>query len=263
MTGAGDTPNVDFGRTADDYARFRAGFPDSLFERLAGEGLAVAGQSALDLGTGTGTMARGLARLGLAVTGIDLAPGMLAQARAIAAGEGLDVDFIEGRAEATGCPNAGLDLVVAGQCWHWFDRPAAACEALRVLKPGGRLLIAHFDWLPIGDNIVAQTEQLILRHNPDWGGAGGRGIYPWWYSDLRTAGFGAVSGFSYDESVRYSHEAWRGRIRASAGVAASLPPDAVAVFDAEHAAMLAERFPEEPLAVPHCVSVVTGVKSAV
>jgi SAM-dependent methyltransferase len=260
MAGLGDMTDVDFGRTADDYARFRAGFPASLFVRLTADKLVQAGQRALDLGTGTGTMARGLARLGLDVTGLDPSPDMLVQARAIAAREGLAVDFIEGRAEATGCPDASLDLVVAGQCWHWFDRPAAAREALRVLKPGGRLLIAHFDWLAIGDNVVAQTEQLILRHNPDWRGAGGLGIHPWWYSDLRSAGFDDVRGFSYDESVSYSHDAWRGRIRASAGIAASLAPGAVAAFDAEHAAMLVERFPEEPLAVPHCVSVVTGVK---
>jgi hypothetical protein len=45
----------------------------------------------------------------------------------------------------------------------------------------------------------------------------------------------------------------RGRIRASAGVAAFLPAEAVQTFDEEHAAMLAERFPDDPLLFPHRV----------
>ena len=70
---------------------------------------------------------------------------------------------------------------------------------------------------------------------------------------MRVAGFEDVETFSYDADVPYSHEAWRGRIRASAGIAASLPPEEVARFDAEHAALLAERFPADPLVTPHRV----------
>ena len=67
------------------------------------------------------------------------------------------------------------------------------------------------------------------------------------------AGFSRLETFSFDVDVSYSHEAWRGRIRASAGVAASLPPDAVANFDTELAALLEGDFPDEPLAIPHRV----------
>ena len=55
---------VDFGRTAADYARHRAGFPEELFERLVARGIGRAGQRVLDLGSGTGSL--GLA-LGLLV----------------------------------------------------------------------------------------------------------------------------------------------------------------------------------------------------
>lgn len=51
--------NVDFGKTADDYAKHRAGFPPSLYLRLAHHGIDVAGADLIDLGTGTGTLARG------------------------------------------------------------------------------------------------------------------------------------------------------------------------------------------------------------
>jgi hypothetical protein len=59
--------------------------------------------------------------------------------------------------------------------------------------------------------------------------------------------------WSYDAWPSYSHAAWRGRVRASAGIAASLTPDAVAAFDAEHAAMLGRDFPDDPLSVHHRV----------
>jgi len=55
---------IDFGKTASDYARHRAGFPDAFFERLFSDGTVRPGQSVLDLGTGTGTVARGLALRG-------------------------------------------------------------------------------------------------------------------------------------------------------------------------------------------------------
>jgi hypothetical protein len=60
--------------------------------------------------------------------------------------------------------------------------------------------------------------------------------------------------------VPYTHESWRGRIRASAGIAASLPADAVARFDVAHAHMLSERFPQEPLLTPHRVFALIGRK---
>ena len=251
---------VDFGRTAADYARHRAGFPEVLFEALAARGVGLAGQAILDLGTGTGSLARGFARRGAMVTGLDIAAELLAEARRLAGDEGLAVDFRSGRAEATGLPAAGFDVVAAGQCWHWFDRPAAAAEARRLLKSGGRLVICHFDWIPLPGNVVAATEALIERHNPDWRLGGGSGLYPAWLADAAAAGFADIETFSRDLAVPYGHGAWRGRIRASAGVGGSLPPAAVAAFDEDLAALLAEAFPDDPLQVPHRVWAVLAVR---
>ena len=144
-------------------------------------------------------------------------------------------------------------MVAAGQCWHWFDRPRAAREARRLLVADGLMVICHFDWLPLPGNMVRTTEKLIERHNPDWKYGKGTGIYPWWPADLSIAGFRNLETFSFDLDVPYSREDWRGRIRASAGIGASLPADRIAAFDHELAALLAVRFPEDPLAVPHRV----------
>jgi SAM-dependent methyltransferase len=242
---------IDFGRTAEDYARHRAGFPDALFDRLMQDGIAQPGERLLDLGTGTGSLARGFARRGLEVTGLDPSEPLLAEAERLDREAGVTVRTVVACAEDTGLPPASFEIVTAGQCWHWFDRPAAAREAHRVLAAGGRLVLAHFDWLPLPGNVVEATERLILEHNGAWRGAGGVGIHPQHLADLTLAGFEQLATFSFDQPVIYSHAAWRGRIRASAGIAASLPPDQVASFDADLAALLTRQFPDDPLSIPH------------
>jgi SAM-dependent methyltransferase len=252
--------HIDFDRTAADYARHRAGFPEAFFERLLEDRIVRPGLRLLDLGTGTGTLARGFARRGLEVTGLDIAPALLEQAEDLDREAGLRVDYRRASAEATGLPSASFEVVAAGQCWHWFERAEAAKEAHRLLVRGGRLVIAHFDWLPLAGNVVEATERLILEHNPAWAMAGGTGLYPAWLTDLAHAGFSCIETFSFDQEVPYGHAGWRGRIRASAGVAASLAPDAVRRFDEELAALLRSDFSDQPLQVPHRVWAAIGTR---
>ena len=249
---------IEFGRTAKDYARHREGFPDRFFDRLMADGVVAAGDRLVDLGTGTGTVARGFARRGCTVTGLDPSDALRAEARLLDRDAGVSVRYVEGTAEEAGLGDGSAEVVTAGQCWHWFDGPRAAAEIRRVLVHGGRLVIGHFDWLPLPGNVVAATERLILKHNPGWAFAGGDGFHPDCAAHAAGAGFTDIETFSFDLEVPYDHVRWRGRIRASAGVAASLAPDAVADFDAEHADMLARDFPDQPLAVPHRVWALTA-----
>ncbi len=244
---------VDFGRAAADYARHRAGFPASFFERVAARGLGRPGQTVVDLGTGTGTLARGFAGQGCRVIGIDPSAAMLAAARVESEREGIDAEYRLATAEDTGLEASCAGVVCAGQCWHWFDRFAAAREVARIARPGGRLLIAHFDWIPLPGNLADATETLIRAHNPAWQLGGGIGLYPRWLRDLGKCGYRDIESFSYDEDAHYTPASWRGRIRASAGVGGSLDAEAVASFDEALGALLAERFPGESLAVPHRV----------
>jgi SAM-dependent methyltransferase len=252
---------ADFSATADDYARHRAGYPDWLFERLMRRGLVRPGTRALDLATGTGYLARGLAQRGLVVTGLDVSAEMMEAARALDAAQGLSIEYRVGKAEETGLPAGQLDLVTVATAWHWFDRPKATAEVLRLLKPGGVLVICSQDWLPLDGNVVARTEEIVKRHNPKWAWDGLDGLKPGFVRDLRRAGFQAIESFSVDYDIPYDHQGWRGRMRASAGIAASLPPAQVQAFDQELAAMLASEFPQQPMQVAHCVWVSFGRKA--
>lgn len=244
---------IDFGNTAQDYAQYRAGFPAALFDRLAEFEVGLAGQRILDLGTGTGTLARGFALRECSVTALDIAGSLLREGRRLDREAGVSVARLVAQAEAVGLAKRQFEVITAGQCWHWFGRSRAAQEVYRLLVPGGHLVIAHFDWLPLPGNVVEATERLILKHNPSWHLAGGTGLYPAWLTDVAVADFQNIETFSFDVGVPYSHEAWRGRIRASAGVAASLPAGRVARFDAELKSLLATNFPENPLDIPHRV----------
>jgi SAM-dependent methyltransferase len=249
---------IDFGKTTADYSRHRAGFPAVFFDRLFGLGAVSPNDRALDVGTGVGTVARGLALRGCAVVGLDASSLLLDEARRLDDAVGVRVEYVIGRAEDTGQQGCSFDVVTAGQCWRWFNRARASMEALRLLAPGGKLIIANFDWLPLRGNVVEATERLILDHNPEWRGANGNGVYPAWFDDLTTAGFTEIESFSLDLDVSYSHEAWLGRIRASAGVGASLSPESVARFDRAHEEILKSKFPQDPLTIPHRVFAVFG-----
>jgi len=103
------------------------------------------GASILDVGTGTGIALfeamRQAGRTSLAI-GVDLAPNMVLRATAKAMSMGLPARFFVADAEHLPFPDATFDVAICSSAFHWFtDRVAAAREMLRVLKPGGRLLL--------------------------------------------------------------------------------------------------------------------------
>ena len=118
---------------AEAIARYMAAFGAHLPRRrpLAG----------LDLGSGTGRFSPALAEaFGGPIWGVEPADGMRAAADAGSAHP--RVTYLAGRAEAIPLPDAAIDFVLMFLSWHHVaDKPAAAREIARVLKPGGRLVL--------------------------------------------------------------------------------------------------------------------------
>jgi len=254
---------TNFGATAEDYAKFRAGFPDSLFDRLAALGIGASGETIVDVGTGTGALARGFALRGSRVIGIDPDARLLDQARQLNVAASVTVEYKIGSAEAVPLPDGIADVVSAGQCWHWFDGPKAAREFSRITRPDGRVVVVYFSWLPAPGNVVEATEHLIMKHNRNWRFGGGNGFDHESMPHLQAAGFSRFETFSYDLDVPYTAEGWRGRIRASAGVGASLAPAEVEAFDAELIRLLKESFPGNLLEIPHRVFAIVATRTRV
>ena len=225
---------VDFTPTAHDYARYRKPFPAELFERLTRLEVARAGQRVLDVGAGTGLLGGALARRGCEVTATDVSPALLQRARL----DGVTVLAAAARAEALPFGDATFDAVTAAQCWHWFDRDAAPREIRRVLRASGRLAVVYQMYVPLPGSVAEQTERLILRFQPAWRHANSAGINGQVLRDVQVSGFSGIESFTFDVSHGYSHEEWRGLIRTTSAVGGSMPPERVAEFDRDHAAML-------------------------
>ncbi len=105
-----------------------------------------AGSRVLDVACGTGNTALPLARRGCLVTGVDIAPNLLVQARERAAAEHLHVRFDEGDAEALPYPDESFDAAVTMFGAMFAPRPeVVASELARVLRPGALLAMANWN----------------------------------------------------------------------------------------------------------------------
>jgi len=235
---------IDWGKTSTDYATYRPGYPDSFFRRLQALGIGLPGQRLLDLGTGTGVLARVFASQGCQVTGIDIAENQIDAARKLADAQGLTVDFRVAAAEDSVLPSASFDFITASQCWLYFDKNRVIPEVARLLAPGGCLMTCHFSWLPRLDAVARRTEELVLKFNPQWSAANYGGEVPA-QPEWSKESFRLRAMFYYDEPIPFTREAWRGRIRACRGVGASLSAEEVERFDAAHAKLLEQIVPME------------------
>ena len=236
--------SIDWGKTSRDYASHRPGPPPSFYARLLALGVGQAGQRILDLGTGTGVLARTFAAADAQVAGIDVSARQIEAARALAREQDLEIDLREAPAEELPFDESSFDVVCANQCWLYFDLARVIPEVRRVLVPGGRLVTSHFTYLPRRSPIAQASERLVLEYNPDWSGVDWEGrtpAHPRW----SRAAFNLRAFFVYDEAIRFSRESWRGRMRALRGIGASLPQEQVRAFDREHAALLEEIAPPE------------------
>lgn len=112
--------------------------PDSDLNLLPAD---MQGQSAVELGCGTGYVSAWMTRRGARVTGVDVSAGQLDTARRLASEHGLDITFVEGNAEDTGLPGGSFDFAVSEYgAAIWCDPEKWLPEAHRLLRPGGRLV---------------------------------------------------------------------------------------------------------------------------
>ena len=126
---------------------FRTDAQGRVWRRLISEISGPTPLDVLDVGCGTGILSLLLAEKGHRVTGVDVAPAMLAEARTKAVAQQLDVHFIEADVEALDLPGRSLDLIIERHVLWTLPHPDVALDAWhRLLRPDGRMVLIEGHW---------------------------------------------------------------------------------------------------------------------
>ncbi len=233
----------DWGKTSEFYAKYRDIYPDVFYQKVADRGLCVYGQKVLDLGTGTGVLPRNMYKFGAKWTGTDISPEQIEQAKRLSEEAGMDIDYKVVSAEKIDFPDESFDVITACQCFWYFDHEKVAPEFARILKKDGKLVILFMAWLPYEDELAGKSEKLVLKYSPTWSG-GRETKHPIHIPDVMFDHFELEDHEEYDVDVPFTRESWHGRMIACRGVGASLSPEELAKWDADHRALLAD-YPDE------------------
>src|ERR1700730_9983464 len=156
-----------FSDRVENYVRYRPGYPPAVMAALKGECGLAPRHVVADIASGTGIWTRTLLENGSSVFGVEPNPEMRE------AGECLLATFpkftsLAGTAEATTLADQSVDFVTAAQAAHWFDRERARREFVRILKPGGWLVLLWNERLTDSTEFLREYEQMLLTYGTDY-----------------------------------------------------------------------------------------------
>ncbi len=232
----------DWGKTSLDYAKFRDIYPPEFYERILRCGLCVNGQTVLDLGTGTGVLPRNMYRYGAKWTATDISENQIEQAKKLS--KDMDISYFVMPTEKIDFADASFDVITACQCFWYFDHNRVMPDLYRMVRPGGSILILYMAWLPFEDKIAGASENLVLKYNPKWSGAGER-VHPIAIPDCYREKFDLVYHEEYPVRVAFTRDSWNGRMKACRGIGASLTEKEIRMWEEEHRKLLSEIAPAE------------------
>ena len=233
----------DWGKTSNEYAKYRDIYPALFYEKVVNRGLCIKGQKVLDLGTGTGVLPRNMYSYGADWTGTDISKEQIAKAVELSKAAGMDITYQVGATEDLDFPEETFDVITACQCFWYFDHEKVMPMLSKWLKPNGKLVLLYMAWLPFEDDIAGASEEIVLKYSPKWSGAG-ETRHPIWIPECADACFTLEEHEEYDVNVAFTRESWHGRMKACRGVGASLSGEELAKWEEEHWNMLQQKAPE-------------------
>jgi SAM-dependent methyltransferase len=156
-----------FSDRVENYVRYRPGYPSEVILELKAECGLEPNHVVADVASGTGIWTRTLLENGNPVFGVE------PNAEMREAGERLLAAFprfssVAGTAEATTLDDHSVDFVTAAQAAHWFDRERSRREFVRILKPGGWLVLLWNERLTDSTAFLRDYEQLLLTYGTDY-----------------------------------------------------------------------------------------------
>ena len=151
----------------DAYTRYRPGYPDLLIDEIRSVISMSDGSVVADIGSGTGLSSELFLRHGMTVYGVEPNEAMRR------AGEEYLKKYdrfhsVDGTAEATTLAEGSVDLVAAGQAFHWFDRAAVKREWQRILKPEGHVLLFWNSRRTGSTPFLREYEKMLHEYGTDY-----------------------------------------------------------------------------------------------
>jgi len=232
----------DWGKTSLDYAKFRNIYPKEFYQKIIDRGLCMNGQSVLDIGTGTGVLPRNMYEYGAKWTATDISVEQIDQAKILS--KGMDINYYAVSTENIKFPNNSFDVITACQCFWYFDHETVMPKFYRMLKIGGSILILYMAWLPFEDKIANASENLVLKYNPNWNGAG-ETIHQITIPDCYKEKFELVYYEEFTVKVPFTRDSWNGRMKTCRGIGASLTNKEISMWEQEHRKLLEDIAPNE------------------
>jgi SAM-dependent methyltransferase len=222
-------PTARFSNRVGDYIRTRPGYPPGVLDVLRAETGLTPAMVVADIGSGTGLSAEMFLKNGNRVLGVEPNADMRAAAETLLASYPT-FESVAGSAEETTLPDRSVDLVVAGQAFHWFDRPKARAEFRRILRPG-RFVVLLWNTRRLDTSpFLRAYEALLQRFGTDY-----RQVVHTNIDRAALAEFfgpGGFREFHLDNEQLFDRDGLRGRLKSSSYTPPAGHPD--------HGPMLAE-----------------------
>jgi ubiquinone/menaquinone biosynthesis C-methylase UbiE len=173
-----------------------------------------------DIGAGTGIASEGLLSRGCTVFGVEPNPEMRAAAESRLSGHPR-FRSIDGTAEHTTLPNASVDLVTAGQAFHWFDPPAARAEFARILRARRSVALFWNTRRTRGSAFMQAYLELLLEFGTDFQAVTHEKITP---DELEAFYGGPYEALLFEHEQQFDFESLCARLSSSSYVPAPDDP---------------------------------------
>jgi SAM-dependent methyltransferase len=156
-----------FSSRVENYIKYRPGYPSEVVSLLESECDITPESTIVDLGSGTGKLAEIFLQRGYSIIGVEPNPAMREAGEKLLA-EYSNFTSIEGTAENTTLPDSSVDLIIAGQAFHWFDPQLARAEAARILRQSGWVALVWNDRKLAATPFLQDYEALLLKYGNDY-----------------------------------------------------------------------------------------------